>query len=223
MDQNIQTVNEKRLLLYQQLFLYGDFVPLSFKVDIELFTKEIVAFDQNWVLYNKQKGDTGRYGLSLTSLDGEMSGNPDLQSLYEYSKTTGKNISDNEFNKPTDAYKKLTSLSSILSHFEGGLGRCRVVKFRAGGFFPPHRDQPVSFQVPDHFRIFIPLQNTGDTDMFFIYEDRKISYEPGRAYLFNALKIHSVFSFRNDAHTVALSLQLNQLNIKNAIQALMVK
>lgn len=223
MGQDIQSVNEKRILLYQQLFLYGDFVPLQFKVDIDLFSKEIVEFDQNWVLYNKHKGDSGRYGLSLTSLDGGMSGYPDLQSLYEYSKMTGKNISENEFNKPTDAYKKLTSLAPILSHFEGGLGRCRVVKFRAGGYFPPHRDQSVSFQVPDYFRIFIPLQNTGETDLFFTYEDRKINYEPGRAYLFNALKTHSVFSFRNEAHTVALSLQLNQLNIKNAIQALMVK
>lgn len=222
MEKQTEEINQKRLLLYQQLFLYGDFFPLNFKADLNLFSKEITEFDSNWVLYNKRKGDTGRLGLSITSLDGGMSGEPDLQSLYEHSKVTGKNYSENDFNKPTEAYKKISAIHPLLNHFSEGLGRCRIVKFKAGGFFPPHRDRSVSFQIPDYFRIFVPLTNTGETDLFFIYEDKKIHYEPGRAYLFNALKTHSVFSFREDAHTLAISVQLNQLNIKRAIDLLLV-
>jgi hypothetical protein len=216
-------INIERTQLYQQLFLYGDFVPLKFKIDLELFNYQILSFKDDWVLYNKHKGDTGRFGLSITSLDGGMSGEPDLQSIYEYSKITGNFFSENQFNQPTKAFKKLTCLHELLYHFEGGLGRCRIVKFRPGGFFPPHRDGSVQFQVPDYFRIFVPLNNTGSNQLYFIYENKKIFYEPGRAYLFNALKTHSVFSFTNDAHTFAMSLSLNQLNIKNAIDALEVR
>lgn len=97
-------------MLYQQLFIYGDFIPLKFKIDLDLYNKEVGFFDNFWVDYNKHKGSTGRKGLSITSLDGGMSGDPDLQSLYEYSKKTGKNYSENQFNKPTEAYNKISSL-----------------------------------------------------------------------------------------------------------------
>lgn len=213
-------VNQKRLSHYQQLFIYGDFIPLKFKIDLDLYTKEITQFNNSWVVYNQRLGDTGRMGLSITSLDGGMTGNPDLQSLYQYSKETGQNISENQFCVPTDAYKKLSSLNETLSAFNGGLGRCRLVKFRKGGFFPPHRDQSISYNVPDYFRIFVPLVNTGNNNLYFIYNDQKIAYEPGRAYLFNALKTHSVFSFVDEAHTFALSLQLNESNIKCALDCL---
>jgi hypothetical protein len=220
---NFESVNQQRVILYQQLFLYGDFIPLKFKIDLETFNYQISSFKNNWILYNKHKGDTGRLGLSITSLDGGMSGEPDLQSIYEYSQRTNKFFSENDFNQPTKALKKLSCLHELVNHFEGGLGRCRIVKFRAGGFFPPHRDGSVQFQVPDYFRIFVPLTNTGANQLYFIYDDKKIPYEPGRAYLFNALKTHSVFSFADDAHTFAMSLALNQQNIKNAIDGLYVK
>lgn len=223
MNENFEAINSERALLYQQIFFYGDFIPLKFKIDLELFAREIIEFKDQWVTYNKHKGDTGRKGLSITSLDGGMSGEPDLQSLYEYAKISGKQYSENEFNKPTKAYHHLTSLHPILRHFEGGLGRCRIIKFSAGGFFPPHRDQSIRYTVPDYFRIFVPLMNTGMNDFHFIYENQKMIFEPGRAYLFNALKTHSVFSFKDEAHTFAMSLLLNPQNIKSSIEAFEIK
>lgn len=223
MDSKVEITNCNRLNLYQQLFIYGDFIPLKFTINLHQFAEEIKEFDSSWVVYNKHKGDTGRLGLSVTSLDGGLSGDPDLQSLYEFSKATGKKYSENQFCVPTEVYQKVTSMQPLLTHFEGGLGRCRLIKFSAGGFFPPHRDQSISYQVPDYFRIFVPLHNTGENELYFIYDNKKISYEPGRAYLFNALKTHSVFSFKNAAHTLAVSLQLNSINIKCAIDSLAVK
>jgi hypothetical protein len=223
MNDSLQQINQQRLLLYQQLFLYGDFIPLNIKIELSLFQQEIESFQDQWVVYNKHKGSTGRWGLSITSLDGGMSGEPDLQSLYEYAQVSGQNISENQFNKPTEAYHRLTSLHPLLRSFSGGLGRCRIVRFDRGGFFPPHRDQSVSYQVPDYFRIFVPLISTGENLLYFIYDDKKIFYEPGRAYLFNALKTHSVFSFINGAHTFAMSLSLNQQNIKDVISRLEVR
>ena len=223
MEQEKENINIQRLQLYQQLFIYGDVIPLSFQVDLVAFEKEVKNFDSHWVIYNKHKGFNGRYGLSITSLDGGMSGEPDLQSLYEFSQKTGQKLSENQFCEPTEAFRKITTLHPLLHHFIGGLGRCRVVKFQNGGYFPPHRDQSVQFQVPDYFRILVPLTNTGRNSFYFIYDDKKIQYEPGRAYLFNALKEHSVFSFQDDVYTFAMSLQLNQENIRQAIQAFAVK
>ncbi len=220
---NNDEINAKRFSLYQQLFLYGDFQPLKFKLDSELIKNQLDSFKDNWVVYNKHKGDTGRLALSVTSLDGGLSGEPDLQSLMEFSKRTEKAYSENDFDKPTAVYQSCSGLHEILNHFDGGLGRCRIVKFRQGGFFPPHRDMSIKYQVPDYFRIFVPLSNTGENTLYFIYDDKKIKYEVGRAYLFNALKTHSVFSFTNDAITLAISLKLNQRNIQLAIDALNVK
>ena len=223
MDNQTDEINTRRLSLYQQLFLYGDFQPLKFKIDVEQLQTELSQFDSNWVVYNKHKGSTGRLALSVTSLDGGLSGEPDLQSLKEFSERTGKIYSENDFNKPTQVYQSCKSLHEVLNYFEGGLGRCRIVKFDKGGFFPPHRDLSLKHQVPDYFRIFVPLQNTGENSLYFIYDDKKIKYEVGRAYLFNALKTHSVFSFAENTVTLAISLQLNQTNIRSAISALEVR
>lgn len=223
MDSTYEEINSKRLSLYQQLFLYGDYQPLSFKIDFNQLDQELEKFHSDWIVYNKHKGETGRVALSVTSLDGGLSGEPDLQSLKEYSERTGKIFSENDFNKPTDVYKNCSSLHEILNYFTGGLGRCRLVKFKKGGFFPPHRDLSLKYQVPDYFRIFVPLQNCGENSLYFIYEDKKVKYEVGRAYLFNALKTHSVFSFADDTVTLAISLQLNNENIKAAINALQVR
>lgn len=215
----IKETNASRLLLYQQLFIYGDFIPLQFKIDTRKLDQELLEFEKNWVPYNIARGDTGRKGLSLTSLDGGMSGNPDLQSLYQYSKETGHKVSENDFNRLTPAGKNCTALKEVVDYFGPYLGRSRLVKFKAGGHFPPHRDQSVSFQVPDYFRIFAALSKTDRDGLFFIFNDRKVQFEVGRLYLFNALKVHTVFSVRDEALTLAISLNLTQEAIAKTIHS----
>ncbi len=220
---SIQKINVERLQLYSQLFLYGDFVPLKFHINPQNIEKELEHFEKNWVPYNIQRGDTGRLGLSLTSLDGGLSGNPDLQSLYQYSNETGHKVSENDFNKLTPVYEKATSIKELVDYFKEDLGRSRFVRFKAGGHFPPHRDHSVSYQVPDYFRLFIPLTHTGPNNLFFIYDGKVVTYEPGRVYLFNALKTHSVFSMQDQALTLAFSLKLSQSAIAKTLHALEVK
>jgi len=218
-----EQVNFKRLQLYSQLFLYGDFIPLNFYINPHKIEEELKAFDNNWVPYNAQRGSTGRYGLSLTSLDGEMSGYPDLQSLYQYSQETGHKVSENDFRTLTKVYEKAPSIKEVVDYFREDLGRSRFVKFDAGGHFPPHRDHSVSFQVPDYFRLFVALSNTGPNQLFFIYDGKIMNYEPGRVYLFNALKTHTVFSVAPSAMTLALSLRLSQDAIAKTLAKLQVK
>ena len=47
--------------------------------------KEMEPFKDEWKPYNVRKPNN-RWGLSITSLDGGLSGIPDLDSVYEYNK-----------------------------------------------------------------------------------------------------------------------------------------
>ncbi|MCB0362901.1 MAG: aspartyl/asparaginyl beta-hydroxylase domain-containing protein, partial [Bdellovibrionales bacterium] len=126
---------------------------------------------------------------------------------------------ENQFNVLTRAALELTSISELLNHYAPSLGRSRFVKFDRGGHFPPHRDQSFSYQVPDYFRIFVPLLNWTPNTLFFIVEDKVIQYEPGRAYFFNAMKVHTVFSTVPEAVTLALSVPLTQENVAKTLRA----
>lgn len=220
---HIYQTNTRRLSLYSQLFLYGDFIPLDFFIDPTKCEEELRVFESDWKPYQPQKGDTGREGLSLTSLDGGLSGYPELQSLYEYSHSTGHKVSENDFNKLTPVYDKVTAIREVVDYFKPFMGRSRFVRFRAGGHFPPHRDQSVSYQVPDYFRLFVPLSGTGANELFFIYDGQALKYEPGRVYLFNALKVHTVFTVAPRAMTLAISLSLSQEAVSAAIKKLHVR
>lgn len=76
----IQRVNTERMLLFQQLHLYGDVIPLDQVIDLDQLDNELKAFEKAWVPYNAvgAKKSNPREGLSVTSLDGGMSGVPDL-------------------------------------------------------------------------------------------------------------------------------------------------
>lgn len=213
----IQAVNFERLSLFQQLHVYGDIIPLKPFVNPEQVTRELESFSQAWVQYNPSKSQNPRLGLSVTSLDGGMSGVPDLYSLYEWSKETGRKVSEKDFNKTTEAYRQCQAIHELVAPFQEHLGRCRFVKFAAGGHFPPHRDGSVSFQVPDYFRILVPLANTGSDDFHFVHDGRLVPMESGRPYLFNALKTHSVVSYTENAMTLAVSVALNQEMVAKAI------
>ncbi len=213
----VESVNSARVALFQQLHSYGDIVPLKIKIDCAALQTELAGFDNAWVQYNPTKPGNPRMGLSLTSLDGGMSGYPDLHSLYEWSKETGRKVSEKDFNKPTDAFRKCQAIHPLVEPFQSHLGRCRFVRFKAGGHFPPHRDGSVNFQIPDYFRILVPLANTGANHFHFVYDGKLIPYEVGRPYLFNALKTHSVVSFQDDAMTLAVSVALNQEMVAKVI------
>ncbi len=215
--EKVRSINAERLGLFQQLHVYGDIIPLKMKIDLDQVDRELIPFEKNWVQYNPEKSSNPRVGLSVTSLDGGMSGVPDLYSIYEWSKQTGRKVSERDFNVPTAAYNGCKSIHPLFEPFMPNVGRCRFVKFQPGGHFPPHRDGSVSFQIPDYFRILVPLGRTGADRFHFVHDGRLVEYEPGRPYLFNALKTHSVVSFEKDAMTLALSVALTQEAVAKAV------
>ena len=86
--------------LYTALSEYGD----VFELRRELWNPDkFVQWTEDnfeYVRYNPRK-NVPRYGLSITSLDGGVSGVPDLDSLYEYNKEHGTTYREYSFTVPT--------------------------------------------------------------------------------------------------------------------------
>ena len=57
--------------------------------DYKKMLKELEPFKDEWKRYNPRKTENNRWGLSVTSFDGGLSGYPDLDSLLNYEQETG--------------------------------------------------------------------------------------------------------------------------------------
>ena len=77
-------------MLYNYLTVYGSMYET--KHTLKNSRKFLSWTEENfeYIKYNPRK-DINRYGLSITSLDGGLSGRPDLDSLYEYNKENNTN------------------------------------------------------------------------------------------------------------------------------------
>ena len=172
--------------LYSTLTRFGDYYPLNLTGNANNIIEELNNnFD--WVKYNPRK-NINREGLSITSLDGGLSGKPDLDSLYEYYFETGIAHSESDFNTKTPVYPLF---SKWLDPFEKYLGRTHVIRLNSGGYFPPHRDNK-STSIKS-FRLFLPL-NYSSSSIFFLLEDSKMNFENGKMYFIDTAKMHTLFN-----------------------------
>lgn len=188
--------------LMHDLFLAGDLIELD--QEFYLPPPEVLNKYQ-WVKYNPRK-NIDRYGLSLTSLDGGMSGYPDLDSLLEYYRQTGVSLPEMSFKEKTPLFYDLRQreqdfLNSI------SLGRSHFLKLNSGGFFPPHRDSGHLYgEHLNCFRIIGCLQNCGPKQFVWLQDGTQFKLQPNRLYVINTLKIHSVFSFVDDCVILVLNV-----------------
>ena len=91
--------------LYDTLARYGDVYALSLHTDRDIL-KELKKY--NWVQYNPRK-NIPRRGLSITSLDGGLSGIPDLDSVKEYNIKHNLNLDETSFNQKTELWPLVES------------------------------------------------------------------------------------------------------------------
>ena len=174
--------------LLTRIALYGDVLPLKFKLDYKKFEKGLKLFDDKWVQYNPRK-NIPRYGLSITSLDGGFSGRPDLDSLKEYNIEHNLNLDEPDFKTLTPMWPYV---ESALSKFKNHLGRTHIIKKSAGGQFPSHRDQYE--RENKSFRLFLPIYNCNPPFNYFILDDKILNFDHGRMYFLNTCKEHIVFT-----------------------------
>ena len=174
--------------LLTRIALYGDVLPLKFKLDYKKFEQGLKLFDDKWVQYNPRK-NIPRYGLSITSLDGGFSGIPDLDSLKEYNEQHNVYIDEPDIKTKTPFYPYV---ESVLSKFTNHLGRTHLIRKYAGGQFPSHRDHYE--RENKSFRLFLPIYKCNPPYNYFILDDKILQFEHGRMYFLNTCKEHIVFT-----------------------------
>jgi hypothetical protein len=192
---------------YAMLTQYGNIYPLDVKIDD---CKSLVKWTENnftYVKYNPRK-DINRWGLSITSLNGNLDGIPDLDSLLEYNKENNTKYKETDFTVKTPVAEH-PDIKKILEPFEGSYHRAHLLRLDQGGFFPPHRDLRKTHYRS--FRIIVPLQNVNAPDFNFVLEDKIINWELGRMYFVDTAKMHYLFncSIDNPSYWIVLNIDVN--------------
>jgi hypothetical protein len=190
---------------YNSLLSFGDLIPLKLKCDVKKLFDETEEFV--YLKYNPRK-DIQRYGLSITSLDGSLNG-IDLDSIKEYNKENNTEYDELSFNKFTKVYHTSSEIQKIVEPFKNHIGRSHILSLQEGGYFPPHRDLPVYVEQQNSLRILVPLKGCNPPDMYFMYEDKPLHFEHGRAYFLNTNKSHNLFSFKG-SDMIVLNIKTNE-------------
>lgn len=197
---------------------FGNVIELDFpKFNIQQFT-DVLLKHPGWKPYQPHKLGNNRFGLSVTSLDGGYSGEPDLYSLTEYRAMTGKGYSEYDFNKRTSIVEMLPQLNPFLDFFTPALGRVHFIRLDKGGFFPPHRDNGLFVEV-ESYRILVPIYGFGINDMKWIQEEQILNLREGNFYFINTTRAHSLFSFTDNC----IMLVLNVMTDKQVLDKLVKK
>jgi len=204
--------------MYYKLLSFGDVIELTTQIDPHKLLKEIEH--HTWSQYNPRK-ENNRFGLSITSSDGTLN-NIDLDSLYEYNKENNTEYGEISFRTKTQVYYDSEEIQKITKSFDNSLCRTHLINIKRNGSFPPHRDWR-SIDTQESFRILVPLKNCNPTNMYFMYEDKPLYFEHGRAYFMNTNKIHSVFSFSDDATFIVMNVICNYDSIKTVLDNMKAK
>jgi len=177
---------------------YEDLIELKIELDESIDLETL-----NWVRYNPRK-PINRWGCSITSLDGDDSGMPDLDSVREYNIVNKTNLNELSFKKRTLHSKPF---SNFLDTFE--CGRSHYLKFGLGGFFPWHRDND-----QETFRIIYTVKGCSNNDLIWLQDEKLLHLQDKKWYYVNTKKKHCVFSFTESIMAV-FNVALTDSNIKN--------
>ena len=190
---------------YNSLLSFGDLIPLKIRCDVKKLFNEVKDF--KYLQYNPRK-DIKRYGLSITSLDGNIDG-VDLDSIKEYNKENNTEYDELSFQTFTSVYYESQEIQKITEPFLGHIGRSHILYLPEGGYFPPHRDLPVYVEQQNSLRVLVPLKGCNPPDMYFMYEDKPLHFEHGRAYFLNTNKAHNLFAFK-DSYMIVLNIKTSE-------------
>ena len=172
--------------LYDSLARYGKVYDLTHRMNPSTFLQATENY--NWIPYNPRK-NLPRWGQSITSLDGEMSGIPDLDSVLEDCIKNKVELHESDFNKKTPLWEHA---KEALEPYSDYLGRTHVIKMDTGGCFPTHRDER-NIEVPN-FRLFIPIKNCNPPINWFVLDRQVLNFEHGKVYFIDTCLEHTVFT-----------------------------
>ena len=174
--------------------------PLKYEFDLGHFKKQMAKYEDKWVPYLRREGVVNnREGLCLMGMPGDSYN--DGLSMPEARRRHGRKLDECDFNAPTELYNDLTSLHPMLEYFQP-LGRTMIVNTHAGGWFPPHKDNPQLTRST--FRIVAFLSRATQHDAYeWEMAGQKWPITPGKAYYVDTRKTHRTHSwFNNSLHLV---------------------
>jgi hypothetical protein len=191
----------------------GPFEPLNIYIDLNKYLQEISQFDNDWVDYLKRTDrPNNRKAMTLMSLPGKT--HKENTSLAEASYAAGRQLSELEFNQPTDVYRACTSLQSFLDQWQP-LGRTFIVQSNTGGYFVPHRDHP---SMPrECFRLIVFLHNCGPLQYDWLMDDRKMNIQMGQVYYVNTRMTHRTISWVDNSQHLILNVPFTTDNVAKVI------
>lgn len=200
----------------------GNQFELSIQIN-QSCLKKLNHFENDWKPYNSRKANYGREGLSLTSLDGKLSGTPDLDSLAEYNKIYHTKYEESSFKKRTEVVNHLPSLEKLFDVFGDHVSRSHIIRFKKGGFFPPHRDIFLGTEAQETFRLFALLSFVHPSQYHFVLDGTLRFFIPGSLYFVNTMLEHSFVSFSDDLKILVLNVDLNKETIKRIQEHMVIK
>ena len=157
--------------------------------------EELKPFDGDWKRYNPKKPNN-RWGLSVTSIDGGLSGIPDLTSLRDYEIETGQAIKNEDLDVPTPVWTESAELKKLLEPWKKWITRCHFLRMDRGSFFPDHFDVNKHDFSYEEIRL-VGFVNSNEYHFKWIYDDKLIKGNSGTLWYFNGNKRHSVFSMKD--------------------------
>lgn len=191
-----------------RLLSMGDWLKLG-RFNEKQILVELEEFSSQWKKYNPRTLNN-RFGLSVTSFDGQLSGVPDLDSLHQYNIENNTNLKNYDCTLKTAVYEKSSELQNILAPYLPWLTRCHFIKLNKGGFFPEHYDIDKLEYNHDEIRLIAMIKNCSSSTFKFCYEDQvKTSLQDGQIYYFNANKRHTVFSTTNNSIQLVIVLKFD--------------
>jgi hypothetical protein len=197
--------------LYNYLTMYGSVSQTKHRMENP---KEFVDWTEKnftYVQYNPRK-NIKRFGLSITSLDGNLTGKPDLDSLLEYNRENSTTYSEKDFRKKTPVYY-YQQFEKIIEPISDNIFRTHVIKLDPSGYFPPHRDF-YGTRI-DSFRLIMPLLNCNPPELNFVFEDRILKWDHGSIYFVDTAKVHWLFNIGPfPAYMIVFNVDLNEHTIK---------
>ena len=207
--------NYKRLLmsyLYDAMTRYGDVFALSCQLEQKKVMDGLTSYEDKWVKYNPRK-NIRRRGLSITSLDGGLSGIPDLDSVKEYNKKYNLTLDETNFNEKTELWPLV---EPALKPFENYLGRTHFIELDQTGCFPPHRDQ---YDIElNSFRLFIPLFGCNPPNTYFIIDDKIYNWYEGHVYFINTCKEHTIFTTQYPSTFVVANIIISEDSVNTVLR-----
>ena len=198
--------NDKALM---RLYSMSDWQELNLTFNSKKLLKELEPFDADWKKYNPSNEKNNRWGLSVTSLDGGLSGIPDLMSLKQHYDNTGQQVSDSDINVPTRVWTECETVQRILEPFRPWVIRTHFLRLDAGSYFPDHHDMLRREFCRDHIRL-TAFVNVNEYSFKWIYDDKIIKCNNGSIWYFNSHKRHCVFSTADNMLIMVILLEFNE-------------